>query len=304
MNAPKQSTINKLFAVSSNQCAFPGCISMIFTLTDKALGEICHIKAQNPGGPRYDKNQSEEDRHSFGNLILLCRNHHREVDSDPKLYTIERLTEMKLAHEDRGVVEIDQGDARLARTLLQDYIRIEAKDDAQVMVNSPNSTQIKNVYTRPPKIEVVLERAEGAITPAESKLVRSWVESLVDSTVRMHRSAAFGMWWKRLGNRFAVAKYEQLKSEQMPEVEDWYRQQKAILAYEMRTPAPDDYRRARYSAIKAAMGKLQVEKTAYYRELAVRLKMKKPFASLKELSKVNLERVYRMVLADARDTGV
>jgi hypothetical protein len=46
-------------------------------------GEICHIRARNEGGPRFDVTQSEGERHGFENLVLLCRRHHKMVDANP-----------------------------------------------------------------------------------------------------------------------------------------------------------------------------------------------------------------------------
>jgi len=86
--------MKRLFAVSGNRCAFPRCTIEIFN--DGAIvGEMCHIKAANPNGPRYDAQQSPEERHSFDNLILLCAIHHKVIDDDEEAYTVERLTNMK-----------------------------------------------------------------------------------------------------------------------------------------------------------------------------------------------------------------
>jgi len=147
MNAPSERDIKKLFALSSNQCAFPDCISPIFTLTDEMVGEICHINTRSKGGPRYDKNQTEDGRHGFDNLLLLCRNHHKIVDEKPKVYTADWLKTIKHNHEQNmgGIIEITQSDAVSAHKLLDAYLNIHASDEAQVMVNSPGAIQTKNL---------------------------------------------------------------------------------------------------------------------------------------------------------------
>ena len=61
MSAPTLATIKKLFALPSNRCAFPDCNSLLVEDSGTVKGEICHIRAANPGGPRYDSKQSEED---------------------------------------------------------------------------------------------------------------------------------------------------------------------------------------------------------------------------------------------------
>ncbi len=77
MPEPSDSTIKALFAVSGNRCAFRDCpIPMVnfsgVGNTHTVLGRICHIKGNRPGSERFDKDQSDEDRHAFPNLILLC----------------------------------------------------------------------------------------------------------------------------------------------------------------------------------------------------------------------------------------
>jgi hypothetical protein len=61
--------------------------------------EVCHIKGEKPTAARYDTAQSDEQRHGFDNLILLCNVHHKVVDDDEEAYTVERLTRMKAEHE-------------------------------------------------------------------------------------------------------------------------------------------------------------------------------------------------------------
>ena len=86
----------------------------------------------------------------------------------------------------------------------------------------------------------------------------------------------------------------------MPDAEAWYRQQLAILKRGWKTKAPDAWRNARYAAIHIAIKQMGVDKLTYYAEIARRLKMKKPFTSLTELTKIDLERAYTMGLRDAR----
>lgn len=100
MASPSMPTIKRLFAVSGNVCAFPNChIPLVDKASGKVTGKICHIKARQPGGPRYDPDQPEEERHGFGNLILMCPIHHDVIDSDEKSYTVERLKQIKANHE-------------------------------------------------------------------------------------------------------------------------------------------------------------------------------------------------------------
>jgi hypothetical protein len=160
-------------------------------------GEICHIKAKRPG-PRYDLQQTDEQRHAYANLILLCRRHHTIVDAEPDKYTVDLLTDYKYMHERNGSIELTQEDVHLVRRLLNSHLQIVATEEAQVMANSPGATQQRNVtisqnavgnnntvvagdqhvYQKPPRIEHVLEREEGAITPAQRRRVHEWIDTV------------------------------------------------------------------------------------------------------------------------------
>lgn len=113
---PSPVDLKKLFALSGNRCAFPKCTDTIVN-GSTLIGEICHIRAANPGGPRYDSEQSAEDRHGFQNLILLCRNHHKVIDDDIESYTVDRLQKMKSTHEDHATT-LNESDAKLGMQVL------------------------------------------------------------------------------------------------------------------------------------------------------------------------------------------
>jgi len=94
-----RSTRDRLYALSGNQCAFPGCGVTFFKVdTNTKLSNICHIEAANQGGERYNPDSNDEYRRSYENLILLCPNHHKETN-DTEKYTVDVLKGMKRCHE-------------------------------------------------------------------------------------------------------------------------------------------------------------------------------------------------------------
>lgn len=304
MKTPAESTVKRLFALAQNRCAYPGCATLIVQPTGVVTGKICHIKAKSPDGPRYDPGQTDLERHGFGNLILLCGVHHDIVDAEPQRFTVDLLKEFKEIHERNGGNELSLEDARRVKSLLGSYIRVEANNSKVVQTTVGNNNTViagdQHVYQQPPKIKLVVERAEGAVSPEQARKIQRWIESLVENTVGMNRDHAFGMWWNRFKNQFQLDKYENLRNVDFPEAENWYRTQVAILTRRLKTKAPEAWRNARYGAIKQAMRKAGFDEVAYYPQLAARLKMRKPFSSLTELTKRDLDRVYAMVLRDVR----
>src|SRR5699024_3595396 len=79
------------------------------------------IKAANKGGPRFDPNQSVEERRGPGNLLFMCHRHHKETD-DVNKYSVEKLLEIKHNHESKYTEE-----GRQASEEMIDQIKAEAK---------------------------------------------------------------------------------------------------------------------------------------------------------------------------------
>lgn len=110
-------TLKKLFALSGNICAFPGCEQKIIDKDQNIVGEICHIEAAEPGGPRYNSNQNDDERRAFNNLVLFCRNHHK-VTNNTNLYPVEKLKEIKVTHEAKFVGKRYQIDSDMIAKML------------------------------------------------------------------------------------------------------------------------------------------------------------------------------------------
>lgn len=63
------------------------------------IGENCHISGDKPNAKRYDSKLTDDERSSYPNLILLCRNHHKNIDDDDVTYTTSKLHHIKSVHE-------------------------------------------------------------------------------------------------------------------------------------------------------------------------------------------------------------
>lgn len=73
-------TRKNLWAKSGNRCSI--CKTELFSGQKNEdefnIGEECHIISSKQNGPRYKSNLDNYD--TYDNLILLCRNHHKEID--------------------------------------------------------------------------------------------------------------------------------------------------------------------------------------------------------------------------------
>jgi len=93
---------NDLYYIWSSvagRCAFSGCGIKLFQVNSEGhltrIADQCHIIAKKPGGPRGDPVLSNVLKEDPDNIILLCRNHHAIIDSNPQKYTIESLRNMR-----------------------------------------------------------------------------------------------------------------------------------------------------------------------------------------------------------------
>lgn len=95
---------NRLFALSGNECAFPGCLN---TVTDQVapgerpvtLAQRAHIVGVGHQGPRSKATPLSDDIDAVENLLLLCGDHHRIVDNNPRIFSVEVLAKYKADHE-------------------------------------------------------------------------------------------------------------------------------------------------------------------------------------------------------------
>lgn len=93
-------TRKELWAKSGNRCAI--CKKELVNQISEdegsfIIGDECHIISSSAEGPRHKS--GIEDYDSYENLLLLCKNHHREIDENCASYTEELLHYIKTSHE-------------------------------------------------------------------------------------------------------------------------------------------------------------------------------------------------------------
>jgi hypothetical protein len=175
---PSDKTIKRLFALSGNVCAYPGCTLPIVESAGTITGEICHIKARKAGGQRFDPAQSEDDRQGFANLILLCRHHHKVVDSEPEQYSVDALLEIKTIHENVAGRPEQATDSVFAKILLNDLKRFTVTNNTgNVAINSPGAIQGHTITVKTSRRSVLVNAPPGTIG-ADQQLSR-YVQYLI-----------------------------------------------------------------------------------------------------------------------------
>lgn len=179
MKDPSLTTIKRLFALSNNTCAFPKCNVFIIAESGSVTGKLCHIKARNPSGPRYDPNQNDDERNAVSNLILLCAQHHDIIDKEPHIYTVDILQEMKEAHEKKGRKEILSEDSIFAGILLNDYRQIVISDNrGNIVIDSPGAIQANTVNIKTQRKNIKVLPPEGTIS--SDLRMKGYIKHLID----------------------------------------------------------------------------------------------------------------------------
>ena len=129
------STLKKLSILSGDKCAFPDCPLPLIDESAILTGEICHIKARNSGGMRYDASQTNKERNNYENLILMCPLHHTVIDSSEEIFTVEVLQQIKKKHESKHPESNEQGKLEI---LIEKLHSIIEKDNTR----SPDSSKL------------------------------------------------------------------------------------------------------------------------------------------------------------------
>lgn len=88
-----------IWVSSGGRCAICRCLLLEAGATPTFLGEVAHIIAEKPNGPRGSIELSSTLSNDQANLILLCANHHTEIDKLEGEYSVEFLRQIKSDHE-------------------------------------------------------------------------------------------------------------------------------------------------------------------------------------------------------------
>lgn len=158
-----EKSIKLLWSNAAGRCSFSLCderltVAQAAEYAPYTLGEMAHIKGNKPTSNRYDEEQSDKERDSYENLILLCPTHHTLIDKaeNEERFTVEMLHEMKVEHEttvlsrldDVNVDNLEQLKNQLSILLAENHQAWQEygplSDKAQ---KNPNSDEIYALWT-------------------------------------------------------------------------------------------------------------------------------------------------------------
>ena len=89
-----------LHTKSGNRCAM--CRTVLVDTNNPSaacIGENAHIYGEKPDAARYDSTKDAAFVNSEQNLIFLCCNCHKKIDTDVSSYPADELFKLKAQHE-------------------------------------------------------------------------------------------------------------------------------------------------------------------------------------------------------------
>jgi len=205
----KVSEQRKLHAKSGNRCAL--CKTILVEVEDHpvaCIGENAHIYGEKPDAARYDSAQSDDFVNSESNLIFLCCNCHKRVDTEVATYSPEELFDKKAQHEAWVVRTLEEESAAYS------YAEIEVL--ASYLMQNNGSISALGDYTIL-KINDKIEKNCLSDVQNFINMGLSGVE-MIENYINRNPDANFG---SRLTNVMA-SHYQQLKQQNMATIDIFY----------------------------------------------------------------------------------
>lgn len=144
---------------------------------DIMVGTAAHICAAAPDGPRYDPNQTPEQRRAAENGIWMCRDHGTSIDSKDPEFTVARLREWKARAEIEARAQVLRESPLVGPAAtptegeLADRLRAATRADLDVFRNS----------ARWPSTEIALRvEVEGFSDPVTPQALATMLATLDD----------------------------------------------------------------------------------------------------------------------------
>lgn len=157
-----------VYARARGMCAFEDCRKdLVLEATEDntaQVGQLAHIIASSPDGPRGDPSYPPEKINSFDNLILLCPNHHKEIDLLVDKYPFEKVREIQQNHYnwldsliDRGMSEFGFEELKKAVEGIIEIIESKPHNSNETFdLITPDDKINKNNLTKSSRSQIIM----------------------------------------------------------------------------------------------------------------------------------------------------
>lgn len=195
-----EKSIKLLWSNAAGRCSFDGCRVRLSQREAEGrapytIGEMAHIRGNKPGANRHDTSQTSAERDDYTNLILLCPNHHTEIDEKQNegVFTVAILHKMKTKHEDWVDQRTDTDESLERQTLAQSILVLLEENHqswltygpmSELALSEPHNDEVFSIWvserlsTIVPnnrKITGLLERHRGALDPDDQKAISAFL---------------------------------------------------------------------------------------------------------------------------------
>lgn len=168
------------------------------------------------------------------------------------------------------------------------------KDVKQEIIGSNNVLQVAGDYITTQKhvntINVIHD-PNVHITDSQAKEIKDRVQKIAQSRLGESRFAKppYGLTYKSFTDKFSITSYKLLPKDQYEDAIKWLDKQIAIYRPKLKNVDKEQYLKDMYKAIHAKARQLGVDVYDFAYDA---LELKKPIASLKELSDARIKKLY------------
>lgn len=203
-------------------------------------------------------------------------------------------------------IEIKQMYEATAKTMqASTQVKQKSKGNNNIQIGINQGTVIKT--DKVVKKNEVISNPETDITQEQAKQILEAVNRIVELNEKAgkfktanEKGLCFSQTWTAFKNRFNITSYHLLPKEKFEDAIDWLKKQ---IAYEhrpkLRKSNNPEWRKELYTAIYAkARSDYGMDKEQLYWFVEEKLNLKSPIASLKDLSDVRLNKVYKLLFSN------
>jgi hypothetical protein len=174
-------------------------------------------------------------------------------------------------------------------------------------INSPFKESVlgdvENLYMNPKTVNrPIVQPTEIHITQEQASVIKKLVDDIIDINDKAgkyrtteQKSKAYQSYWSSFKKKFNVTSYHLLPKEKYVLAETWLRKQVAMNRPKLRKTNNEEWKKEFYTSIYARIKSLSITKDELYNIAFQKLDLKEPISSLKELTDINLKKLYQII---------